>query len=215
VQRIYRFLAWLALALVAAVAILRATALRWWQVPLGDPELAASIAPSLSAGDWVLLWNLTRPSLGDLVVCPDPSDPSMVVMGRIAAEASDDVVIHGGREVLVNGKPFDIEYNCTNRVFSVIDPDTLKEVELFCDMESVGGVLHQRGYSADKRKDRAKFAKRVGQGEVFLLSDNRAHPFDSRHFGTVARATCRERVFFRLVSERGFFDVANRLTTIR
>jgi signal peptidase I len=214
VQKVYRFLAWVVLLLVGAGAIARATALRWWQVPTGDAELAASIAPTLSAGDWVLVWHLTRPALGDLVVCPDPADPGLVVMGRIVAEANDEVVIHG-TDVLVNGKPFDIEYNCTERSFSVVDPDSLKEVELFCDMESVGGKLHKRGYRGDVRKDRGKFAKRVGSGQVFLLSDNRLHAFDSRHFGTVDRDSCKERVFFRLVSDKGFFDVEHRLNAIR
>jgi hypothetical protein len=41
------------------------------------------------------------------------------------------------------------------------------------------------------------------------------HPFDSRHFGTVDRRTCTEKVFFRLVSKDGFFDAANRLSSIR
>jgi signal peptidase I len=187
--------------------------MRWWQVPLGDPELEASIAPSLRGGDWVLLWRLTRPALGDLVVCPDPSDPTNVVMGRIVAEANDQVVIQG-TDVQINGKPFNVEYNCTNRSFTVVDPDSLKEVELYCDMEDVGGALHMRGYG-EAKKDAAKFAKHVGPSETFLLSDNRAHPFDSRHFGTLDRRTCTEKVFFRVVSKKGFFDDNSRLTTVR
>jgi signal peptidase I len=213
VQGLYRFLAWTLLIVAGLAGVLRATALRWWQVPIGDPELEASIAPSVRGGDWVLVWRLTRPGLGDLVVCPDPSDSTNIVMGRIVAESNDTVVIQG-TEVQVNGKEFDIEYNCTDRNFSVIDPDSLKEVELFCDMENVGDTLHQRGYGTQK-KDAAKFAKQVGSGQIFLLSDNRTHPFDSRHFGTLDRRTCTEKVFFRLVSAKGFFDAPQRLTTIR
>ncbi len=218
VQRVYRYLAWALLVAAAAVAVLRATALRWWQVPsgepkLGDPELAASIAPSLRGGDWILLWRLTRPGTGDLVLCPDPDDPSNVVIGRIVAEAHDEVVIHG-QEVYVNGEQFDVEYNCTDRTFKVVDPDSLEEEEIYCDMEDVGGVLHKRGYGAEKRQ-RRKFTKQVESGKVFLLSDNRAHAFDSRHFGTVDRHSCQETIFFRLVSEKGFFDVEGRLQAIR
>ncbi|HEX2732557.1 MAG TPA: signal peptidase I [Polyangiaceae bacterium] len=212
-QGINRFLAWTALVLVGLVGVLRATALRWWQVPTGDPELEASIAPTLHGGDWVLLWRLTRPALGDLVVCPDPADPTNVVIGRIVAEANDRVLIQGP-DVEVNGHRFDIEYNCTERTFKVTDPDSLKEVELYCDMENVGDTLHMRGYGAAK-KDAAKFAKQISSGNAFLLSDNRMHPFDSRHFGTVDRRTCTEKVFFRLVSKDGFFDAANRLSSIR
>jgi signal peptidase I len=213
VQGFYRFAAWALLIFAGLVGLLRATALRWWQVPIGDPELEASIAPTLRGGDWVLVWRLTRPALGDLVVCPDPSDPTNVVMGRIVAEANDHVLLQG-TDVQVNGKEFDIEYNCTIRTFDVVDPDSLKEVQLYCDMEDVGENLHMRGYGESK-KDALKFVKQVGSGEVFLLSDNRSHPFDSRHFGTLDRRTCTEKVFFRLVSSGGFFDAANRLTMIR
>jgi signal peptidase I len=213
VQGLYRFAAWTLLICAGLIGLLRATALRWWQVPIGDPELEASIAPTLRGGDWILVWRLTRPALGDLVVCPDPSDPTNVVMGRIVAEANDNILLQG-TDVQVNGKEFDIEYNCTIRTFDVVDPDSLKDVQLYCDMEDVGGNLHMRGYRESK-KDTPKFVKQVGSGEVFLLSDNRSHPFDSRHFGTIDRRTCTEKVFFRLVSSAGFFDAAHRLTMIR
>jgi len=213
VQRLNRYLAWTALIAAALVGVLRATSLRWWQVPLNDPELAASIAPSLAGGDWILLWNLTRPKLGDLVVCPDPDDPTNVVMGRIAAEAQSEVIING-QEVTINGAAPDIEYNCTERMFSVTDPDSLQEVELYCDMESLGGNLHMRGYGTTKKALR-KYKKKVESGRIFLLSDNRLHPFDSRHFGTLDRHSCRERVFFRLVSKDGFFDAASRFSAVR
>ncbi len=217
-QRVYRFLAWALVIVLAIGAALRATAVRWWQLPsgapnMGDPELAASVAPSLRGGDWVLLWRLTRPGIGDLVVCPDPDDPTNIVIGRMVAGAHDEVVIHG-QEVYVNDKKFDIEYNCTDRMFNVVDPDSLQEAEIFCDMEDVEGVLHKRGYGDEKRQ-RRKFTKKVESGKVFLLSDNRAHPFDSRHFGTVDRHSCQETIFFRLVSEKGFFDVGSRLQAIR
>ena len=55
----------------------------------------------------------------------------------------------------------------------------------------------------------------VPSGHVYLVSDNRQFPWDSREFGPVERTTCAETVFFRLVSKDGFFDVANRLTVIR
>jgi signal peptidase I len=213
VSKVYRLIAWVILIGGIITFALRITALRWWQVPPNDAELGASVGPTLRAGDWVLLWRLTRPSLGDLVVCPDPDDPTNVVMGRIVAEAGDQVTIHG-QKVLVNDKQFDIEYNCTERMFSMMDPETQNEVDIFCDMENVNDVLHMRGYEAEER-ERRKFATRVESGKVFLLSDNRAYPFDSRHFGSLERLTCTETVFFRLVSEKGFFDVNNRLDYIR
>lgn len=212
-QRFYRFLAWFVVVVGILVGVLRATAIRWWQVPTNDPELAASLAPTLRAGDWVLLWRLTPSGLGDLVLCPDPDDATNVVVGRIVGESSAKITIHG-QSVRVDDKELDIEYNCTERTFSIENPDNGQEEELNCDMENVGGVLHMRGYNNDRRQ-RAAFNKQVEPGRVFLVSDNRVHPFDSRHYGTLDRRTCTEMVFFRLVSKDGFFDVPNRLTKIR
>lgn len=216
-DKVYRFTGWTVLVMVALTAILRIIALRWWELPSlsADPELAASLAPSLEGGDWVLLWRLTRPGKGDLVVCPDPDDPSNVVIGRIVAESGETISIDG-QDVLLNGSKPGIEYNCTDQTFSVVDPDTTQSVDIFCDMEEVGDKLHRRGHNAHLEKNRSRrFEKTVEPGRVFLLSDNRVHPFDSRHFGTVDRQSCKETVFFRLVSSRGFFDHARRLTYIR
>jgi signal peptidase I len=217
VEKVYRIAGWTVLVAAALVAILRIVAIRWWQVPSqsADPELAASIAPSLEGGDWVLSWRLTRPGKGDLVVCPDPDDPSNIVMGRIVGETGDKVSIDG-QDVLLNGVKPSIEYNCTEQTFSLVDPDTTKEVQVFCDMEDIGDKLHMRAHNRLLRTTKARhFEKTVEPGRVFLLSDNRVHPFDSRHFGTVDRQSCKETVFFRLVSERGFFDHARRLNYIR
>lgn len=214
-EKVYRYVGWTLLVTAALVVLLRTVAIRWWQLPLQsvDAELAASIGPSLQGGDWVLLWRLTQPSKGDLVMCPDPDDPTNVVIGRIAAEGGD-LVSMDGQAVLLNGAKPEIEYNCTEQTFSLIDPDTVKQVEIFCDMEDIGDKLHMRGHAGSMNK-KGRYEKRVEPGKIFLLSDNRVHPFDSRHFGTLNRDQCKETVFFRLVSNAGFFDQPNRLTFIR
>jgi signal peptidase I len=213
VQKLLRFLVWLAIVLGAIIGILRTTAIRWWQVPADDPELGASLGPTLRGGDWVILWRLTKPNVGSLVVCPDPDDPTAVVMGRIAARGGQVVELQGP-VVKVDGKVPIVEYNCTEREFTVINPDTLKPEELSCAMEDLGGTLHMRGMAKPSSTPRA-FNKVVQGDDVFLVSDNRVHPFDSRHFGPMSASACRESVVFRLVSQDGFFDVANRLDYIR
>jgi hypothetical protein len=82
-------------------------------------------------------------------------------------------------------------------------------------MEEIGEKLHMRGHHASLQEKKGRLERRVAPGSVFLLSDNRVKPFDSRHFGTVDRQSCKETIFFRLVSERGFFDAPRRLTYIR
>lgn len=212
-QKVLRFFVWLAIVFGAVTGILRTIALRWWQVPADDPELAASLAPTLRGGDWVILWRLTKPTVGSLVVCPDPDDPTAVVMGRIVARGGQAVTLQGP-VTKIDGKSPTIEYNCTEDVFTVVNPDTLKPEELHCDMEDINGSLHKRGFGKPTSTPRT-FSKAVPGDDLFLLSDNRVHPFDSRHFGTLSASSCRESVVFRLVSQDGFFDVANRLDYIR
>lgn len=211
-ESVYRFLAWVILLALALVGLLRATSLRWWQLPPADVELGASAAPALAAGDWVLLWRLTPPSKGSLVACPDPDDPNQMVIGRIIATAGDAVSIET-RDVTVNEEPFNVEYNCTQHEQLLVDPESGEEVTAFCEVIDVAGNLHP--VVDGSRRPQPSFRTRVKPGHVFLLSDNRVHPFDSRHFGTLPREQCRETVFFRVVSGRGFFDVERRFQYIR
>ncbi len=215
-DKVNRFVAWTLLVIALLIGIGRLVAFRWWQVPMGDPELEASIVPTLRGGDWVLLWNLTRPGPGDLVMCPDPDDPSNVVIGRIMGQAGDEVVIDK-QEVFINGAKPHIEYNCTENRYSLIDPDTLKEAEVFCDMEDIDGSLHMRGYigEAFDKKKRPRYTRQVDANEVFLVSDNRAFPFDSRHYGNLVRTTCKETIFFRIIGKEGFFEVERRFQYVR
>src|SRR5512145_987497 len=94
-RNVGRFLLWAALIVAAIAGLARATALRWWHVPEGDPYLDASIAPTLRGGDLVLLWRLSKPKFGDLVVCPEPKAPDRFVIGRIVGESGDQVKVEG------------------------------------------------------------------------------------------------------------------------
>jgi signal peptidase I len=213
VNALYRFLLWSLVVLAGIYGVLRATAIRVWQVPAGDQNLGTSLSPTLAAGDWVVLWRLTPPTFGSLVVCTDPDDPRETVMGRIAARAGDLVSIDKGA-TSINGQLLPAAHICTRRKWSVLDPANERSVEVACDYETLGSVVHTRVQAVNPPNGR-RFETQVGADRVFLLSDNRALPFDSRHFGTVLRASCNESVVFRLISAAGFFDVENRLTLVR
>ena len=213
-----RALFWLALALGLVVGVARAVAIRWWRVPSDDPYLDASIRPTLRAGDLVILWRLTEPNVGDLVICPEPAredvESGHIVIGRIVAEQSDDVAVKDGR-ILVNDKAFPIESRCPDTNFPVQDPETDEEFEQHCSIERIGATLHKvgrNGVGIRPVPDRSAVA--VNDGHVWLASDNRQLPYDSRDYGSVPRSECTETVIFRLVSAGGYFDVAGRLTVI-
>ena len=214
VRQLVRFLVWATIAFGLIVGIARLVAIRWWTVPEGDPWLDASVAPTLRGGDLVLLWHATEPTLGDLVVCPEPGAPERVVVGRIAGEAGDTVRI-GGSQLTRNGKPTRTERACTVSSFEVRHPKTQAKVDQLCQMEDLAGVIHPRGSASGHEAGPPEQEFKVPEGQLFLVSDNRLFPYDSRDFGTVKREACRETVFFRLVSKAGFHDVPSRLTFVR
>ncbi len=212
-RTILRFTLWTAFVAALIIGSLRAVAIRWWRVPSNDPWLEASIEPSLRGGDLILLWRLTTPHFGDLVLCPEPKAPERVVIGRILGESRDKIDIDAS-DVSVNGHHFISERACTERTVSVNHPGTSQPVEQSCDMEDLNGVLHQRASANGQPGQPARVTATVADGRVFLVSDNRLFPFDSRDYGPVERSACKESIFFRLVGRDGFFDVGRRFTYI-
>jgi signal peptidase I len=205
---------WLTALLAVIVGAARLVAVRWWQIPMDDPVVEASIAPTLRGGDWVILWRATPPRFGALAICPDPEDDSRVVMGRLIGEEGDQLSIEGER-IEINDHEALTETACAAGKFHVQDPSTGSDVEQPCDMEAIGGVLHMRGGLAGTHRLALKTTRTVGEGKIFLVSDNRAYPYDSRNFGSVDRASCKETILFRLVGKGGVADEKSRLTYIR
>ncbi len=209
-----RFVVWAAILVGLVVGFARLTAIRWWRVPTDDPWLQASVEPTLSGGDWVLLWRLTTPEFGDLVVCPEPDSPGRLVVARLVGEGGDTVKFEQGKLTL-NRRSIRTERDCLPPTFEVIHPDRETPIEQHCSVEDLDGVLHPKGeIGGHPFKDTTEEAK-IPHGDVFLVSDNRLFSYDSRDFGTVPRASCREAVFFRLWGQSGWKDAEHRLTYIR
>jgi signal peptidase I len=212
--KILRVAFWIAAVFGIVVGAARLVAIRWWQVPTDDPILEASLAPTLRGGDWVLLWRATEPHFGSLVVCPDPDNAGRFVVGRILGEGNDKVTIEGLR-VQVNDHDARSESMCAQATFTIKDPQSGTEVDERCDLEAVGGILHMRGGTVSGAMIPVTSTQTVTSGQVFLVSDNRAFPYDSRTYGSIPRNLCKESVFFRLVGARGYMDVDSRFTYIQ
>jgi len=204
---------WSAIIAAVVVGALRAVAIRWWRLPVNDPWLEASVEPTLRGGDLVVLWRLTPPHYGDLVLCPEPNAPERVVIGRIVGEAGDSIVIESS-SISLNGHTIPTERACNPATVSVKHPGNGQPVEQSCNMEKVGGVLHPRASTAGQAVAPARVSTTVPEGRVFLVSDNRLFPFDSRDYGPVERVSCHETVIYRLFGLDGFFDVDRRFTYI-
>jgi hypothetical protein len=207
-----RWLLWSVIGFLVILGLLRATAIRWWRVPLGDPYLEASVAPSLKGGDLILLWRFTPPAPGMLALCPEPKHADRVVIGRMIGEERDTVSIEGTR-VSVNEKVLASEGACADDHFKLTTPQG-NEVEQRCSLEVASGVIHPRG-EAEATAELPRVEFELKPGEVVLVSDNRRFPYDSRDYGPVVRSTCTETVFFRLVGADGFFDTSRRFQFVR
>jgi signal peptidase I len=81
-------------------------------------------------------------------------------------------------------------------------------------MEVVGSRTHKRANASAKVAPLPVEAE-VPEEKVYLVSDNRQFPYDSRDFGPVDRATCKETVMFRLLGAKGFGDAKTRFEFIR
>jgi signal peptidase I len=210
-----RNLAWVLFFVGMLVGAARLTCLRWWQVPEDDPTLTTSLEPTIHAGDWLILWRLTPPGFGDLVMCPDPGEPGEIVVGRIAGEDGDLLEIDEDGGLKVNNSRALSERSCKRGRFEVSHPRTGAAVELRCDIEVLGGVHHQRGLKPPGGLRPMPLKVKVPSDQLYLVSDNRFYPFDSREYGPVPRESCSETVLFRLVSRLGFGDTESRLTFIQ
>lgn len=213
-HKMFRFLFWSALIVGGVIGLLRLTAIRWWRVPQDDRYLTASISPSVRGGDLILLWRLTKPGFRDLVMCPEPGHPERIVIGRLVGQQRDEIEVTGAN-LTINGKRQPVEGNCAERKFTERDPETGNQVEQFCSLEDLNGRGSFRGELSGSLHRPTDVKTTVPSGMVWLVSDNRLFPYDSRDFGPVPQETCTETVFFRLVSAAGFFDASTRNQYIR
>jgi len=208
-----RWVLWSLIGLGLMIGVLRLTCIRWWRVPSDDPFLEASVAPTLGGGDWILLWRMTEPTLGSLVICPEPKHADRVVVGRMVGDRRDKVTVEGSR-IVVDEKAFGTEGACAKPRFTVEPPNGGQAIEQRCMLEAAHGTIHMRG-DAEATAEVPTYEAELDDGEVLLISDNRRYPYDSRDFGVVDRATCKETVFFRLFGAKGFFDETTRFEYLR
>lgn len=214
--RFWRGLLWIAALLVLAGLVVRVVLVDVWTLP-DDPKISAAVAPSLAGGDTILYMKRNKPAFGDLVRCTDPdsspNEPPKYVVGRVVGLFGDTVDTNG-KELSVNGKRYLGEMVCAEEKMTVPHPTSGATVEIWCDQVSIAGHPHLRG-SSDKASIVTPTKTIVGQGMVFLLSDDRSYHDDSRDFGTVPADSCTGRIVFRLWGKEGMKDEKRRMTFVQ
>ena len=213
-RELVKFVIWFTIIVGGTIAALRATCIEFWTMPSEDKLLALSVMPTLEAGDRLILLRAGTPAFGDLVRCPDPEAAGRFVVARILGEQGDRVVAQAA-SITVNEKHIGTRRACMPPSLAVIDPQSGESVDLTCEIEDAGGTEYTRLRPATPHQNPASYKVRVPDEHVFLASDNRHYHDDSRDFGPVAKSSCKNRVFFRLWSARGWFDGARRMSIIR
>ncbi len=204
-----RFTTW-ALAIVAVLGVvLYLTVLDIGIVASDDPAAAASVEPSLTAGDRFLVLRNGNLKDGYLVRCADPDAPGRDVIGRIGGTAGESVEVKGG-SLIVNGTHVPAPHGCTDSLVMMPHPITGADVKLQCGVEETAGTQHEY-LTAIENTEVTK--ANVEMGKVFLVSDNRFLHLDSRDFGQVDPSTCKH-VVFRMWGSSGIFDASHRLTLL-
>jgi signal peptidase I len=213
-SKLVRFLVWTGVILAIVVAALRFLLFESWTIPENDAWLGALIAPTLRGGDTVLVLTRGKPTFGDLTRCKDPEDPNTWVVGRIVGQAGDVVEV-AGATLVVNGKRYESNEACEEAHFKIQHPDTGSEVELNCSRVELAGSWHFQGQGGSVHVSGDDKKHTVGDGRVFLLSDDRDVHDDSRDFGAIPAESCHGKIVFRLWGKQGWGDSKSRLMVIR
>ena len=176
---------------------------------VNDPHNWA-MAPNLEPGDFVLVWRGGTPHVGDIVRCPDPTDPQRWLVSRIIGLPGDKIEVVDGA-FKINGFRIGTS-GCSQPVRPIQHADG-NQVSLTCYNEEHGGNKHDISYLPTGY---TPFAEAVVQGgKFFLMSDTRSSPWsnDSRtpEIGQVPIESCKERLIVRITSKAGWGDSARRL----
>jgi len=162
-----------------------------------------AMAPTVIMGDRVLVWRTTEFDLGDIALCPHPSEPGRFVMGRVVGRPGQRVAIERGI-LRINSQapdrdvhpPIQFTNNEVGRVQTVV-----WGVEDLLD--------HDHTFFYEERRV-PHYREHEVRGGPFLLSDYRSYVGeDSRTFGEVSELQCIGKVFMRLTAADSPPEIGN------
>jgi len=154
----------------------------------------SSMAPTLTAGDRVLVWRRADADLGDIMLCQHPLRPDALVMGRVVALAGHAIESQDERLILDDEPLSKVEWASNMRFYDAVR-EKLANVRVgrvdYHGQHRHAFILHEGDVFQLRRYN-------VARG-VYLLGDNRSEPAaDSRSFGEVDVIKCKGQVFMRL-----------------
>ncbi|HEY8038656.1 MAG TPA: S26 family signal peptidase [Polyangiaceae bacterium] len=205
-----KFVGWASAIIGAVLLVLYIFFFDVWRVPADDPMLAASIEPTLSAGDLVVVTRRTTVSRGNLLRCADPQAAGRFVVARAIARYGDEVAIQD-EVVSIDGKRTPSPRACDPPTMLIHDPQSGDDVNLHCSIEEYGEMTFASLRQFDHAEPPTKAT--IEAGKWYLVSDDRHVHVDSRDFGQIDPNTC-QHIVFRLVGADGFSDGKKRFNVI-
>jgi signal peptidase I len=179
------------LAFVAVVLCIIGAVLKTWFVAI--VEIGHNgMAPTLVAGDTVVLWRDASIEHGDIVLCHHPTDTTRWVLGRVVGRNGTQLSVVRG-QLTVEGRvpPTDLREEV-----DFLDRGDGERVRMRFGVEHLGNDEH----FVFARTDRPMRMRPTGDYDgLYLLGDNRTYTGeDSRTFGPIAESTCVGQIFMRI-----------------
>ncbi|MFN7065228.1 MAG: signal peptidase I [Aquificaceae bacterium] len=165
------------LLVIVVVLFLRAFLVQAYNIPSG------SMKPTLLVGDFILvnklLYRLSEPQRGDIVVFKWPLNPQIDFIKRIIGMPGDIIEIRG-EKVYINGQEPSL------RFVGRIEEDGI--TKLIYEETLPNGVKHKIAlYEQPFTFRRDVEAIKIPEGYYFVMGDNRDNSEDSRYWGLLPR----------------------------
>jgi signal peptidase I len=207
-MKILKYIAWVVGILGAICLLLYLTMFDVWTIPTDDPRLAVSLEPTLSAGDVLVISRHGTPERGHLMRCPDSRAPGRYAIGRYIAKGGETVTI-ADEVVSVDNSRIPSKRGCTT--VTLKNPETQEEVKHLCSVEEISQNSFE-ALRAEMRRE-AQTNKKVENGKIYVVSDNRHMHDDSRDFDQIDPTPC-QHIVFRLWGTGGIGDSKKRFSVI-
>ncbi len=163
-----------------------------------------AMAPTVIMGDQVLVWRGQSFELGEMVLCPHPSEAGRYVIGRIVGRPGQTVSIERGN-LRINGVTPDADIHTP---IQFADMETGRNRTMLWGVEDILDREHY--FFREQGRRPVEMRPHRVRGGVFLMSDNRSYRGeDSRTFGEVSEINCIGRVFMRLTAADSPEEIGN------
>ena len=151
------------------------------------------MAPTLFAGDQLLVWRDATPEMGDVLVCEHPRDVNRRVFGRLFAKPGMEIEVQRSN-IVVAGERSVVDVLDNDLTFYNAVTDRNEQVRY--GTRSFGSTDHLYFELASSL---SPMRSRTVRNGFFLMGDHRGkRQHDSRGFGVIRPETCQGVVFGRL-----------------